>query len=78
MKLKVRHAMNPVLITSNHRPKAALADIVNCQIPLCTSCKLSNSSDNSSCMSRARIVDKPLIVAVRWLNTGLRATNKKI
>lgn len=72
-KLKATQATNAELTTSNHRPNAVFADIVNCQMPLCVFCSISN--DLMSCFScrRARIVEIPNKVAAKCENTGLFA-----
>lgn len=72
-KPKATQATNAELTMSNHSPNAVFADIVNCQMPLCVFCSISN--DLMSCFScrRARIVDIPNRVAAKCENTGLFA-----
>lgn len=77
MKLYVTQATNAVLIQSSHSPSAALLDMVSCQTAECTFCSASNSWQIFCWASLARIVDRPLNVAERCENTGLRAVLKK-
>uniref|UniRef100_A0A2M3ZUH7 Putative secreted peptide n=1 Tax=Anopheles braziliensis TaxID=58242 RepID=A0A2M3ZUH7_9DIPT len=57
---------------SSHNPSAALLAMVSCHTAECTFCSSSNSSRILSCALLDLIVERPVSVADKWENTGLR------